>query len=98
MIIFYIIICIDVPLLRRSLALWHVLNRRFLSHPSRAASTMGLLKMTGGLMIGLPDSEVILGTIASIQKENLSHEILTSQEIKSRYPAFNVSDDEIGKS
>lgn len=54
--------------------------------------------MTGGLMIGLPDSEVILGTIASIEKENLSYEILTSQEIKSRYPAFNVSDDEIGKS
>ena len=48
-------------------------------------------------MIGLPDSEVILGTIASIKKENLSHEILTSQEVRSRYPAFNVSDDEIGK-
>ena len=68
-----------------------------MSHPSRAASNKGLLKMTGGLMIGLPDSEVILGTIASIKKENLSHEILTPQEVKSRYPALNVSDDEIGK-
>lgn len=83
-------------MLRRSLALWHVLNDRLFLNPLRGDPKKALLKITGGLMIGLPDSEVILGTIASIKKENLSHEILDSQEIRSRYPAFQVSDQEIG--
>lgn len=49
-------------------------------------------------MIGLPDSEVIQGTIKSVEEHNLSHEILSQQDIMKRFPLFQVSADEIGES
>ena len=55
-----------------------------------------LLKMTGGLMIGSLDSEVIQGTMKSVKEHNLLHEVLDAEEIKKRYPLFNVSPDDIG--
>lgn len=55
-----------------------------------------LLKMTGGIMIGSLDSEVIQGTMKSVQEHNLLHEVLDDEEIKKRYPLFNVSPDDIG--
>ena len=61
-------------------------------------SDNGLLVMTGGLMIGLPDSEVIQGTIKSVKEHNLSHEVLCHQEMKKRFPLFHVSADERGQS
>ena len=65
-----------------------------MNHPD--STSEGLIKMTGGLMIGLPSSEVIMGTIESIKSHNLTHEILTAAEVRARFPAFVVSDDEIG--
>jgi sarcosine oxidase len=47
-------------------------------------------------MIGLPDSEVILGTIESVTRHNLKHEILTADEIKRRFPLLHVLPSEIG--
>lgn len=55
-----------------------------------------LLKMTGGIMIGSVDSEVIQGTIKSVEEHKLPHEVLDAKEIKKRYPLFNVSPDDIG--
>lgn len=55
-----------------------------------------LLKMTGGIMIGSPDSEVIQGTMKSVKEHNLLHEVLDAQEIRKRYPLFNVSPTDIG--
>ena len=55
-----------------------------------------LLTMTGGLMMGMPDSVVVRGTLASVKEHNLPHEVLTAEEIKNRYPAFRPSHDEIG--
>ena len=55
-----------------------------------------LLKMTGGIMIGSPDSEVIQGTMKSVKEHNLLHEVLDAQEIRKRYPLFNVSSTDIG--
>ena len=92
----FITISTDVPLLRRSLALWHELDKRELLVTDPGSTSEGLIKMTGGLMIGLPSSEVIMGTIESIKSHNLTHEILTAAEIRTRFPAFEVSDDEIG--
>jgi sarcosine oxidase len=83
-----------VPMLKRSLQLWQTLDQKF----KEKHSDSYLLKMTGGLMIGLPDSEVILGTMASVKEHDLKHEILTSEEIRNKFPAFNVSSREIGKS
>ena len=49
-----------------------------------------------GLMIGYPESAVIQGTLNSIQKHCLQHEILDANEIKKRFPVFNPKSDEIG--
>jgi sarcosine oxidase len=63
---------------------------------NRANDSNVLLRVTGGLMIGLPDSEVILGTIESVTRHNLKHEILSSDEIKSRFPLLHALPSEIG--
>jgi len=52
--------------------------------------------MTGGLMIGHPDSTVVKGTLRSVAEHNLPHEVLSSAEIRRRFPAFQPAlDDEI---
>lgn len=83
-----------VPLLRRSFELWRELN----SERQKRVGTgeEPLLTMTGGLMIGLPDSIVIKGTLRSVKEHSLPHEVLTGAEIRSRFPAFQPSDEEIG--
>lgn len=76
-----------VPLLKRAFTLWHELA---------AQSDEELLHMTGGIMIGHPESAVIQGTLASVRQHNLPHEILDAREIRRRYPAFTPADDDIG--
>jgi hypothetical protein len=115
--------CLDVPLLKRSLFLWKLLNENRVAQAlARQAykktindadkksiddtecvvtdnddeGDNSLLKMTGGIMIGSLDSEVIQGTMKSVKEHNLLHEVLDAQEIKKRYPLFNVSPDDIG--
>lgn len=115
--------CSDVPLLKRSLFLWKLLNENRVAQAllRQTCKTMknvvdkkstddaesvvtddndegddSLLKMTGGLMIGSLDSEVIQGTMKSVKEHNLLHEVLDAEEIKKRYPLFNVSPDDIG--
>lgn len=55
-----------------------------------------LLTMTGGLMIGYPDSCVVKGTLASVIEHNLPHEILDAEEIRERYPMMSPEPEEIG--
>jgi hypothetical protein len=115
--------CSDVPLLKRSLFLWKLLNENRVAQalarkackntnsnadekPMDDAESIvtdnddegddSLLKMTGGIMIGSLDSEVIQGTMKSVKEHNLLHEVLDAQEIRMRYPLFNVSPDDIG--
>jgi glycine/D-amino acid oxidase-like deaminating enzyme len=52
--------------------------------------------MTGALMIGLPDSVVVKGTLRSVKEHLLDHEILSAAEINARYPVMNPHADEIG--
>ena len=76
-----------VPLLSRAFDLWKELE--LVSH-------MKLLQMTGCLLIGKPESEVIRGSIASVTLNNLDHELLSADEIKRRFHVFNPVDDEVG--
>jgi sarcosine oxidase len=48
-----------------------------------------LLNMTGGLMIGYPDSIVVQGTLKSIATHSLSHQIFSALELKERYPVLS---------
>ena len=82
-----------VPLLQRSFQLWRNLEEKC---KNDFPADFNLLKVTGGLMIGTPESDVIKGTLQSVQTHNLSYSVLTASEIRSKYKVFNPSNDEIG--
>jgi len=68
-----------VPLLRRAYELW----RRLETDSGRR-----ILQITGGLMIGAPDSEVVSGSVRSAREHDLEHEVLDAAAIRRRFPPF----------
>ena len=44
--------------------------------------------MTGGLMIGAPDSDVVAGSLRSAREHDLAHELLDAAEVHRRFPPF----------
>ncbi len=70
-----------VPLLRRAYELW----RRLESDTGRR-----LLQMTGGLMIGAPDSEVVSGSLRSAREHHLDHELLDARRAPSPLPSVHA--------
>lgn len=76
-----------VPLVRRAYQLWrgleHEINER-------------LLFITGGLDIGPPDSPEIRGVQQGLVDHQISHESLSSAEVRRRYPMLNPPDDHVG--
>src|SRR5712691_6758806 len=75
-----------VPLLRRAYELWSELERE---------SGAELLHITGGLMIGVPETELVSGARASADEHGLEYELLNATELRRRYPAFTPADDEM---
>jgi sarcosine oxidase len=75
-----------VPLILRAYELWRELEEE---------SGETLLKVTGGLMIGRPGSEVVAGALASAQQWRLPHQLLTSKEIHQRFAAFTPEPDQV---
>ena len=75
-----------VPLLLHVYDLWADLER----------DDPGIFRLTGGLMVGRPDAEVVAGSLASVREHGLPHEVLDAAEIRSRFPNFAPADDEIG--
>lgn len=73
-----------VPLVQRAFELWRAIER---------ASGATLLRETGGLMIGRPDSALVEGALRSARLHNLTHEVLTSSEVRGRFPALRPDDD-----
>lgn len=72
-----------VPLLRRAYELWEQIERESGQH---------LMTLTGGLMIGHPDTEVVRGSIRSAKEHHLPHEILDARDLRRRFPQFNPDD------
>jgi sarcosine oxidase len=68
-----------VPLLRRAYELWRLLEQQ---------SGRALLRITGGLMIGAPASDVVSGSLRSAREHHLDHELLDAAEIHRRFPPF----------
>src|SRR4030088_1655276 len=75
-----------VPLLQRAYELWAELEQR---------SGAKLLHITGGLMIGVPETELVSGARASADEHRLEYELLDAAELRRRYPAFTPADDEM---
>jgi sarcosine oxidase len=75
-----------VPLGQLALRLWRQLE---------AENDAEILAAMGGLNIGSPDSEVIRGTLESVQKFDLPHELLTADELRTRYPQHAITDAEV---
>ncbi|HVY69732.1 MAG TPA: N-methyl-L-tryptophan oxidase [Verrucomicrobiae bacterium] len=71
-----------VPLVQRAYELWTELE---------AGDTGSLLRKTGGLMIGRPESAVPTGAQSSAKKHGLRHEVLTAVEVARHFPAFRLA-------
>ncbi len=76
-----------VPLLLRAYELWRQLDRD---------TPASLLTITGGLMIGTPESDVFTGSLASAQMHGLDHEVLDAAEIKRRFPPMTPAPGTVG--
>ncbi len=75
-----------VPLVREAFGLWRTLE---------AESGESILTMTGALMIGPPESELVEGSLLSARKWGLSHAELSPADVHKRYPRYRLRDDEI---
>lgn len=75
-----------VPIVLRAYELWERLQ---------ADTGSDLLCLTGGLMIGPPESEVVSGSIRSTQTYGLPHEILNAGDIRRRFSPFTPQNEEI---
>lgn len=74
-----------VPLLLRAYELWEELER---------LSGQRLLRVCGGLMVGPPDGPLVSGALRSARAHGLPHELLSAAEVRARFPAFHLSEDE----
>jgi len=70
-----------VPLLRRAYRLWRELGRTVHER---------LLFITGGIDAGGEDSWIIQGSVAACKAHRLRHEVLTSAQVRKRFPAFRL--------
>ncbi len=73
-----------VPLLRRTYELWRGLE---------AATNTRLLHVTGIAEMGLPESDIVAGTLAASRLHGLPHEVLDAAEAMRRFPAFRLPRD-----
>ena len=72
-----------VPLLQRAYELWAELENK---------SGRKLLLQTGGLMLGPRDGVLVSGARRSAEQHGLKHELLSSAQIRARFPALAAPD------
>ena len=76
-----------VPLLHDAYRLWRELE---------IVSGKPLMRMAGCVNIGPADHPAIVGVLKSANDHHLPHEVLTAEVIRSRWPAFNCEERDIG--
>lgn len=67
------------PLVKRAYQLWHALEER---------TGRDVLQKTGALDIGMPDGELLGGSVDSCN----AHELLSATAVNQRFPAFELPD------
>lgn len=70
-----------VPLVQRAYELWAALEQD---------TGRDLLTVTGGLVVGPPDGEVVAGALASARQHGFPHQALDRNEVTSRFPALRL--------
>ncbi len=75
-----------VPLVLRAYALWRKLEQ---------VTGEDLLCITGLLMVGSEDADIIVGAQRAAQQHDLPLEVLDAREIRHRYPTLRVEDNEV---
>jgi sarcosine oxidase len=73
-----------VPMLRRAFDSWRELETK---------SARTLLQMTGGLMVGKPDGELVAGVLGSAKAHGIPHRVLTASEAEEEFEAFSLDED-----
>ena len=76
-----------VPLLLRAYELWRELERE---------TGAELLRLTGLLMVGEEQTEIIAGARRAAEEHHLPLESLSAREIRARYPTLKVLAEEVG--
>jgi len=76
-----------VPLVQRAFIQWRELEEE---------TGLDLLLMTGCLNIGRPGTQVVDGVIASARRHGLPSEVLPSDAMRSRFPAFALPESHVG--
>lgn len=76
-----------VPMVQRAFEQWRELER---------LSGAVLLSPTGGLMIGAPDGVLVEGALRSALLHGLAHEVLSSAEIRARFPVLHPEPGMVG--
>ena len=75
-----------VPLVQRAYELWARLEEE---------AGVQLLHVTGGLMLGLPSSELVRGALLSGETHGIPAGVLAYEEIVARFPAFRLPPDHV---
>src|SRR5712691_8313942 len=75
-----------VPLVQEAFTLWRDLERE---------SGARLLTLSGALMIGAPSAEAVAGAQAAAATHSLHAHILDADELRRRYPAHVITDDDV---
>jgi sarcosine oxidase len=75
-----------VPLLLRAYELFDKLARD---------SGRDVITLTGGVMVGRPDSLTVAGSRRSAEHWGLAHEVLSAAELRRRFPTMNPTADEV---
>jgi sarcosine oxidase len=76
-----------VPLVLRAYQLWRELE---------VSSGQSLLEITGGVMIGPPNGEMVTGSLRSALRWGLPHRILTAAELHAEFPGFQPGNGQVG--
>ena len=75
-----------VPIVQRAHDLWRELERRV---------DTSLMHNIGGLMIGPEDGALVSGVLRSAREHGLAHEVLSTNEVTKRFPAFSLRDGDV---
>lgn len=73
-----------VTLVRSAYNLWRKLEEK---------TGESLLHVTGSIDAGLPDSDIVQGSLASCLEHNLEHEVMTGRELCEKFPGYHFPEE-----